>query len=111
MPWEQRGNQTYYYRSKRVGGRVVKEYLGGGVLGMLAAETDEIEREQRADERAQLQAERDHWADLERSARELDDLADGLAAVELLTAGFHRHDRGTWRRRRDESERDGYGTA
>ena len=38
--------------------------------------------------------------DLERPTAELEDLADQLAATALLLAGYHRHDRGEWRRRR-----------
>lgn len=102
MAWEQRGTGTYYYRSERQGGRVVKTYVGGGVVGALSAELDAEDRRQRADERRQQADERKRWADLERATRELDDLADGLAAVQLLTAGFHRHDRGAWRRRREQ---------
>lgn len=101
MAWERRGSNTYYYRSVRRGGRVEKEYRGGGVPGMLTAELDaEVQRE-REDRRAVARAERERWADLERSAREVDDLMEGLTAIELLAAGFHRHDRGAWRRRRD----------
>ena len=30
MSLEKRGNRTYYYRGRRVGGRFRKEYVGGG---------------------------------------------------------------------------------
>lgn len=101
MGWEVRGNRTYYYRSVRVGDRVVKEYCGDGLSGSRAAEQDAKERQQRHDERMRLRAERERWTELERSLNDLDDLTDTLVAAELLAAGFHRHDRGAWRRRRD----------
>ena len=35
MAWEQHGNHRYYYRSHKVGGRVVKEYVGAGATADL----------------------------------------------------------------------------
>src|SRR5438067_1866968 len=100
MAWEQRGNQSYYYRSVRTGTRVTKEYAGGGLTGALAADLDDEQRERRARERAQLERDRHEWSDLERPALELDDLVELLTTVTLTTAGFRRHDRGEWRLRR-----------
>ena len=100
MAWEQRGDRAYYYRSVRAGGRVVKEYAGGGLAGVLAAEFEAERREQRDHERAGIEREREKCTALEQPTRELDDLADLLMSATLLTAGYHRHDRGAWRRRR-----------
>ncbi len=100
MAWETRGNGTYYYRSVRVGGRVVKEYAGGGLMGLLGAEFDEERREERAARCEHERAERERWDTLEAPADELDELTDALAGVALALAGYRRHDRGEWRRRR-----------
>ena len=100
MAWEQRGNRSYYYRSVRSGTRVTKEYAGGGLMGVLAAEFEAERQEQRAYEADRRRRERATWAALEQPARELDDLAELLAATALTLAGYHRHDRGEWRRRR-----------
>ena len=52
MAWETRGTRTYYYRSRKISGRVVKEYIGGGLAGMLAEREDEARRRKQEAERA-----------------------------------------------------------
>src|SRR5215203_4556098 len=102
MGWEERRGHQYYYRSVREGKRVRKEYAGGGVLGQLAAEIDELERLQRKEEEASWREERER---LERSAaflQELEEAAEILIRAELLVAGFHKR-KGEWRRRRERS--------
>ncbi len=107
MAWEQRGNQTYYYRSVRVNGRVVKEYAGGGLMGVLGEECDDERREQRAFERERDRAERERWAGLEGQTDELGRLVEALAGTALALAGYRRHDRGEWRKRRVRGENGG----
>jgi hypothetical protein len=101
MAWERRGNRSYYYRSVRRGGRVVKEYFGTGRVAELCAQLDGLTLERRAIERQDRAAERDRSAALEARTLELIQLTDVLVAATLMVAGYHRHDRGTWRRRRD----------
>src|SRR5829696_9507470 len=99
MGWEERHGRLYYYRSVREGKRVRKEYVGGGALGQLIAQLDELERLQREEEEASWREEQER---LERSAaylEELEEAAEILARAELLVAGFHKH-KGQWRRRR-----------
>src|SRR5215203_1274297 len=102
MGWEERRGRLYYYRSVRKGKHVRKEYAGGGSLGQLAAQIDELERLQREEEEASWKEEREH---LERSAgflRELQEAAEILIRAELLVAGFHKR-KGEWRRLRERS--------
>ena len=49
MGWEkrERGRQLYFTRSKRLGDRVIREYLGTGGFAQLAAERDALRRLQR----------------------------------------------------------------
>ena len=102
MGWEERRGRSYYYRSVREGKRVRKEYVGGGALGQLLAELDELERLQRKEEKAACKEEREH---LEWSAaflQELEEAAEILTRAQLLVAGFHKY-KGEWRRLREKS--------
>jgi hypothetical protein len=90
----------YYTRSRKVNGRVVREYCGVGEAAELAAQIDahnrtdrEAERDARLQERAELEA-------LDAPLNELNDVADLLARTALMAAGFRQHKRGEWRKRR-----------
>jgi len=101
MGWErrQRGGR-YYTRSKRIGGRVVREYVGGGRVGALAVALDAEERA-RAQEKARVW--REFRGELERAETLTDQFAqaaDWLARGGLVLAGYRQHHRGEWRRRR-----------
>lgn len=99
MGWEQRGNRTYYYRAARVGGRVVKEYIPPLAVQAAVAAADR----DRADRAAAAAAVRAACGELDSLAtvlEPLDALADALARAAMLAAGYHRHHRGPWRKRR-----------
>jgi len=102
MAWERRERGGLYYtRSRKVNGKVVREYVGGGVLGEIAARMDAEERRRREAEAAAWREERKR---LEEFASLIDELCEGaetIARAALLTAGFRRHKRGEWRRQRE----------
>ena len=105
MGWDKRG---YYYRAQKVNGRVVREYVGSGRLAELAAELDQIERQQRMLEHADMKIERDNLDAIDATLEELNNVANLLARAALLAAGFHQHKRGEWRKQRVRNEiRDG----
>src|SRR4051812_4656289 len=108
MGWE-RGR--YYTRSVREGGKVRREYVGTGKLAELAAQMDAIFRAQRQQQRAEERAEREELDALDAPLAELDDLADLLVRAALTAAGYHRHHRGEWRKRRDGNHDGKDGTA
>jgi hypothetical protein len=104
MAWETRKGRAgpYYTRSRWVGGKVVRDYVGGGVLGRLAAQRDELERLGSEEEAARRREERES---LEQSAgflRELEKAAEVLTRAELLASGCHKR-RGEWRRKRESA--------
>src|SRR5215208_321019 len=105
-PWEKRERGSLYYtRSRKVNGRVVREYVGGGALGELAALMDAQERQRREEEAAAWREEREHLEELVGLVDELCEAVETVTRATLLAAGFRQHKRGEWRRRRDQGTR------
>jgi len=100
MGWEKRGGRSYYYRKKRVGQRVVSEYIGIGPLAELLAEADALERVERTQQREAERRVREEMQVLDWQADELAELVRALTHGVLLAAGYHVH-KGQWRKRRD----------
>jgi hypothetical protein len=99
--WETRGDcGPYYYRSVREGDRVRKVYGGGGVMGKLIAQVDEMRRRKQEDEAEHWREERKHLEQSAAFVRELEEAAKILARAELLALGCYKR-RGEWRRRRE----------
>jgi hypothetical protein len=100
MAWQKRGENNYYYRSSREGGRPTKEYFGRGAQAELAAQSDAARR---AERQAQVEAERDYQKSVRKDRRFLDSFfhrAGLLIDASFVLAGLYRHDRGPWRRRK-----------
>lgn len=105
MGWETRARGgRYYTRSRKVGGRVVREYVGGGLLGEMAAASDAAERVRQAEDAAALRAAAERDAALAGAVAELDAAGESLARAALYAAGYRRHHRGEWRKHRAETE-------
>jgi hypothetical protein len=105
MGWEKRKRGGLYYtRSKKVGGRVVREYIGGGIRGHVAALRDAEERRRREDEAALWREECDRLEALIAPVEQLCEATETLSRAALLAAGFERHQRGEWRRKREPRE-------
>lgn len=106
MSWERRKRGGWYYtRTRRRDGRRVREYVGGGLVGFLAAEVDQLEREVRSQARckalARISAARSHDASVDSLCAQV---ATMMRAT-LVLSGFHSHKRGEWRRRRMTTQR------
>ena len=104
MALETRSRRSvYYYRARKVDRRVVKRYIAAGRAAVAARDADarlriveRIEAEERRSALAAFEAEEALLADLCRRA-------ELLARGALLGAGYRRHDRGEWRKRRGEA--------
>jgi hypothetical protein len=104
-PWERRERGGLYYtRSRRVNGRVLKEYIGTGPLAELAAESDALKRRQREEEARAWWAERECLEVLDKQTEELCAVAELLTRVALLAAGYRQHHRGEWRKQRERDD-------
>jgi|SRR5829696_3084511 len=102
MAWEKRERGGLYYtRSRKVDGRVVREYVGGGIRGEIAARMDAKEQQQREEEAAAWREERERLEELAGLVDEFCEAVETVARATLLAAGFRQHNRGEWRRRRD----------
>ncbi len=100
MGWENRGGQSYYYTAERVNGRVVKQYVGTGMVATLAAQlhaSTRTERAATAEDHRQVRAELES---LDAALAPLYELADVATVAALVAAGYHRPKRGPWRKRR-----------
>ncbi len=95
MAWKWRRGKPYYYQSRRVGRRVVSEYVGAGLIGQYAARLDYLDQAQRRAERA----DRARFREFDTQARVLDTLIAEAIADVLTAHGFHQHKR-MWRKRR-----------
>jgi hypothetical protein len=105
MGWEKRERGgPYYTRTKKVGGRVIREYVGGGILGHIAALQDAQERRRQEEEAALWNEERERLEALVAPVEDLCEAAEILYRAALLSAGYRRHQRGEWRRKREPKE-------
>jgi hypothetical protein len=100
MTWERRkGSGRYYTQSRRVSGRIVREYIGSGPDAELIARIDEQDRAARLAAAAEMAARRASEEALDAELDRLCHFAEMAGRAALLDAGFHRH-RGQWRKRR-----------
>ena len=97
MGWE----RGYYYRVRKVNGRVVREYVGAGKVAQLAAETDALERRERQLKDSEQRQKRDELEALDAELKHMNEMTDLVARAALLAAGFHLHNRSEWRKRRE----------
>jgi hypothetical protein len=100
MGWEKQGSKSYYTRTRRINGQVVREYVGTGAFAELAASVDAAARL----DRDRIRAERKREVEAVRTATAMSLAFTTKVWMVMMhtmaAAGFHLHVRGTWRRRR-----------
>jgi len=86
-----------------VGGTVQREYVWGGIVGEMAAALDAAARAEKEAEAEAWRAERDRLEQADVSSDHLFELVESVARASLILAGYHRHHRGEWRRKREKN--------
>jgi hypothetical protein len=100
MGLENHGKRRYYYRKRRIGKRVVSEYVGAGDLA-------EFEHILNLREQAERRRARQALVKLRGQLADPPELVEYFALVRLLTdaslaaAGLRQHKRGEWRKPRE----------
>ena len=79
---------------------MVREYVGGGALGQLAAQMDAQERQRREEEAAAWREDRERLEGLAALLDAFCEDVETVARAALIAAGFRRHKRGEWRKSR-----------
>jgi hypothetical protein len=100
VAWERQGNRLYFYLSRRVGSRVVRDFFGDGPEARVAAALVEERRLRRLAHRRARQADRKLWESACRPLLVLAAVSDVLARAALMAGGYHQHACGEWRKRR-----------
>jgi hypothetical protein len=109
MGWKYRKGKPYFYRSERIGDKVVSHYCGrfGTENARLWMSLVQLGKERRAQEAAERAIERAEFAELASLPEELAALlaeAQRATAEALQAAGYHQHKRGEWRKRRGTNQ-------
>ena len=106
MGLEYRNGFCYYTRSKRVNGKVQREYISSGSMALLDASLDEAERiklrEVKRLEQKRWQREQEDSESLDAAVNSVSGNAVVMFQASMETAGFHQHSRGEWRKKRQE---------
>jgi hypothetical protein len=89
----------YYTRSKKVNGRIYREYVGGGVIGRLAAKHDQAQREKRMQRREATKLLMSDLKAIDDTVITLCHRTEIAARAAMWAAGYYQHHRGEWRRR------------
>ena len=105
MGWQTIGSGQYYTRSVRESGRVRREYVGGGEAGRAAARADARKRQEEAARRAERRQAQRAESEEARLIRWYCGAVESVLHSYLTSAGYHRHDRGAWRKRRTVEKR------
>jgi hypothetical protein len=101
MSWQRRGEKRYYYRNTWRNGRSVRTYVGCGESAELAATADTLRRIEQVMNVRNWRQEQERRTAVEALLNELCRQSDLLVRAALVVAGFHQHNHGAWRRRRE----------
>jgi hypothetical protein len=90
----------YYYRNKRIGGKVVTEYIGNDLYAHLAQLQDDEQRQDAQERRQAWQAIVDADKQLDAQLDSLTEVVNAYAGAVLLVSGYHVSANRVWRKKR-----------
>ena len=100
MGWELRNGRPYYYRKERVGGSVVSRYVGNGETANLIAAMESSSKGALTALRALKENEQEEAKEREKEFAAYFADVEAVFQQAMTAAGYHRHKRGEWRKRR-----------
>lgn len=101
MGWENRKGRQVYYRKKRIGKRVVSEYVGSGEDAFLIAILEDHERDKAERKRRAWRKTIEREAGIDRLMGDAAKIVKTLTDAMLVVNGYRRH-KGQWRKRRSK---------
>ena len=99
MVWVWHGGNRYYYRGKKINGKVVMEYVGKGIIGEIAEAEDLERRRLKADKQQRKKNIQQEETAIDQHLIKIEADLTVITSDLLKSAGFHKH-RGQWRQRR-----------
>lgn len=100
MGWEWRGRNRYYYQRSKNGSLVKNTYVGKGAKAEQAAQQYDVMRAMRQDRRKVLNEKLKSYGVVASLLSDFSKETEALTKSALNAAGYQRHHRGEWRRRR-----------
>ncbi len=100
MGWETRHGKHYYYRKRRVGARVVSEYVGRDQWAETLATCDHLDRAQVTLARTMERMARADVEALDRTLADVEAVVRTVTRAVLVANGYRTH-KGQWRKHRD----------
>lgn len=98
MGWEKRRNGYYYYRKRRVNGRVRSEYVGRGAIAQISVEIIQNDQRDRKTGREALRCAQQAEKEIDRQLAIAEAAIYAITDAKLSVEGYHKH-KGQWRRR------------
>lgn len=97
MAWEERGNNSYYYRKEWKNGKCFSTYVGKGEIAGLLAQLDNIDRAKRAIDIEKQRKNRQKDAEIDRNLAKLQQKTQNLVESFLINCGFYKTSSREWR--------------
>lgn len=91
------GNRQYFYRKRRIGGRVVSEYVGGSEFDFMLQRLEQVERYRANHRRNLAEAERTELEKIDACLSELETEIKHLIEKVLTGKGFYKTKSREWR--------------